>query len=551
MELRTSQSELITNFAKSIRDKSNFDSVKTQGDIYFQNKYKKKNKFDLGNLMMASHDFSNGNLVESVKRLEYILKKEPKFQSAHYLYIQILIKLNFESKINNALRKALKFHPEDSLFLNLFGKNLLFNGNKFKALKFLEKAVEMCPHESTFWLDLGFCYFILNNIKMAELCLSTTKNINPKHKRYFMLRALLLQEKSMFNEALDEYNKAIELYPNDDAVLVDMSIHYLRMGQKDIGYKLYNKLNTAKRVNLYNLIDKNVINHKKNHIEKIQSLDYLNKSHMSSKKTYNILVFLEQGFGDVINFFRYLPYLQKKGHSITTIAPTNSIIPLLKCSINSEKIRFIEKISYKDIKKFDLKTFVLNLPYILDLVDHPPPPISFDFEKLEKNKKRLIKKLEKLRELGEIIGVSWKGNKKHLHDESRSINLNLFSRIFKNNKVTFLVVDKDISIKDKSFLKKFKNVVLCDDLICSWLDTAIIVSRLDQVVTVDTSLAHIAGTLNIPTKIMISKVPDWRWGLKKSTTEWYKSVKLVRQQNSGDWESVINSLAKKLSSKNI
>ncbi len=126
---------------------------------------------------------------------------------------------------------------------------------------------------------------------MAELCLSTTKNINPKHKRYFMLRALLLQEKSMFNEALAEYNKAIELYPNDDAVLVDMSILYLRMGLKDIGYKLYNHVNTAKRINLYNLIDKSVITHKKNHIEKIQSLDYLSKSHISSKKTYNIIVF--------------------------------------------------------------------------------------------------------------------------------------------------------------------------------------------------------------------------------------------------------------------
>ena len=97
--------------------------------------------------------------------------------------------------------------------------------------------------------------------------------------------------------------------------------------------------------------------------------------------------------------------------------------------------------------------------------------------------------------------------------------------------------------------KKFKNVLLCNNLISDWIDTAIIVSRLDEVITVDTSLAHIAGTLNIPTKIMISKVPDWRWGIKENTTEWYKSVKLLRQKNSGDWESIINNLANKLSSK--
>ena len=56
---------------------------------------------------------------------------------------------------------------------------------------------------------------------------------------------------------------------------------------------------------------------------------------------------MEQGFGDVINFFRYLPYLQKMGHSITTIAPKESMIPLLKCSYGSEKIRFLKKLIIK------------------------------------------------------------------------------------------------------------------------------------------------------------------------------------------------------------
>ena len=549
MEQATSQSELISNFVKSIRDKSNFNSVRMQGDIYFENKYQKKNEFDLGNLMMASYDFSNGNLYDSVNRLEYIIKKEPKFNSAHHFYIQVLIKLNLGIKIEEAIQNAIKYHPEDPLFLNLFGKNLLFNGDKHNALKYLEKAVQKNPYECAFWLDLSFCYFSLLNLKMAQLCLSTAEEINPKHKRCLMLKALLLQEESRYDESLDMYRRAIELYPNDKELIIDMAILYLRIGRKFEGYKLYNLVDTSKRINLYNLIDTAKINHNQNHIEKIQSLDDLNKLHISSKKPYKILIFLEQGFGDVINFYRYLPYLQKKGHSITTIAPKNSIIPLLRCTLDSGKIKFLKKIKYEDIKHFDFKTVVLNLPFILDMTDKPPPPISFNFKKLEKNKEKLIHRLKKLKEKGKVIGVSWKGNKKHLHDESRSINLSLFSKIFKNSKITFLVIDKEISNKDQSFLKKFKNVLLCNNLISDWIDTAIIVSRLDEVITVDTSLAHIAGTLNIPTKIMISKVPDWRWGIKENTTEWYKSVKLLRQKNSGDWESIINNLANKLSSK--
>ena len=62
----------------------------------------------------------------------------------------------------------------------------------------------------------------------------------------------------------------------------------------------------------------------------------------------------------------------------------------------------------------------------------------------------------------------------------------------------------------------------------------------------DTSLAHISGTIGTPTKVLISNVPDWRWGLKEKKTEWYQSVELLRQNNEREWESIINNLADKL-----
>ena len=85
--------------------------------------------------------------------------------------------------------------------------------------------------------------------------------------------------------------------------------------------------------------------------------------------------------------------------------------------------------------------------------------------------------MKKLKSNGKVVGVSWKGNKKHFYDESRSINLKLFSKIFKNKKITFLIIDKEVSSKDRNFLKKFSNVLLCDNLIKNWIDTAIIVSN--------------------------------------------------------------------------
>ena len=137
-----------------------------------------------------------------------------------------------------------------------------------------------------------------------------------------MLSALLFQEKSMHKETLEIYKKAMELYPNDNEIMADLAVFYLRIGKKLEGYELYNHIDFSKRINLFNHIDTTKISSDNNPLKAIQNLENLSKFHITSKKSYNILVFMEQGFGDVINFFRYLPYLQKMGHSITTIVST-------------------------------------------------------------------------------------------------------------------------------------------------------------------------------------------------------------------------------------
>ena len=152
---------------------------------------------------------------------------------------------------------------------------LLFKGEKFKALKFLEKSVDKSPHNCSFWLDLAFCYFTLRNLQMAELCLSTAQKINFDHKRCFMLSALLFQEKSMHKETLEIYKRAMELYPNDNEIMTDLAVFYLRIGKKLEGYELYNHIDYSKRINLYNLIDTEKISNDNNPLKAIQNLEDL------------------------------------------------------------------------------------------------------------------------------------------------------------------------------------------------------------------------------------------------------------------------------------
>ena len=204
---------------------------------------------------------------------------------------------------------------------------------------------------------------------------------------------------------------------------------------------------------------------------------------------------------------------------------------------------FSSKLENEELEKFDYKTFTMNIPFLLGNYNNTPPPPKFNLKKLKNDKKELNKKIKRiLASEKKNIGISWKGNKEHIADISRSIDLKIFSKIFKNQSCQFFAVDKNLTKRDKKYLQKFQNVVICDELIDDWADTAVIVLQLDELLTVDTSLAHIGGTLNKPTKILIAKDPDWRWGLKSNKTEWYKSVELIRQSKKDCWQKELDGL---------
>jgi ADP-heptose:LPS heptosyltransferase len=84
------------------------------------------------------------------------------------------------------------------------------------------------------------------------------------------------------------------------------------------------------------------------------------------------------------------------------------------------------------------------------------------------------------------------------------------------------------------------------ELSINWLDTALLMAQLDVLVSVDTGIAHLAGAMGIPTIVLLPFTPDWRWGLSTTTTPWYPSVQLIRQRTPGDWQGVIDDLARAL-----
>ncbi len=534
----------VNDFFSTVKNKKNFSLVKKQGFKYFKNDRK-----DLGNYLIAAEEFSSSYIQDSIKRLKYVIKRDPNFEAAHSLFIKILIKLDLWKGLGKVSRKALKYHPNNQFFLNIFAQHLIKIGEKRKALKYFEKCIELNPKSYDGWLALGNCHYVCRNLNKAKYCLEQSKKIDKfMTDSAIMLECNILQADSKYDEAMVRLNEGLQMFPLSKQLTISLAITNLKLGKKEDGFRFYNLIDSSRRTNLVNLVDyklRNKIENPKQEIaklKKIEDIEELNKNLLSSKKKYNLLILFEQGFGDYLHFYRYLQPLLNLGHSITALGPNKSVLSLLKYSINSKSIKFLSKINNKDLRKFDYKTFIMNVPFLLGNVNDIPPPPLFNIEKIRNDKKALSKKFKKMLDKNKLnIGISWKGNKEHIADISRSINLRNFSKIFGQDNCKFFVVDKNLKKTEKNYLSTFNNVVICEELIKDWADTAIIVIELDQIVTVDTSLAHISGTLCKPTKILVAKDPDWRWGISGKKTEWYDSVEIIRQSKSDCWKKELKS----------
>jgi len=136
------------------------------------------------------------------------------------------------------------------------------------------------------------------------------------------------------------------------------------------------------------------------------------------------------------------------------------------------------------------------------------------------------------------VGLVWSGNPLHGNDRNRSTNLRTMSKIF-DARADFYSLQKDPRPEDKAILAECSDLIDLTGHLGDFVDTAALISCLDLVVTVDTSVAHLAAALDCPTWIMLPFVPDYRWLLRRDDSPWYPGARLFRQDESRDYARVL------------
>jgi len=266
-----------------------------------------------------------------------------------------------------------------------------------------------------------------------------------------------------------------------------------------------------------------------------------------------LLVHAEQGLGDTLIFIRYLAHLPADASKVV-LAVQNPLHRLL--SAQTGFLDGIEMLSLKDEEGFgdtphDLQCPLMSLPLLLGdpVSGHPvsedpatmaaQPYLSVPEPALSEWRRRLGASGQRR------VGFVFRGNPDHVNDINRSMELGLFlSALPPGPDYHFLGLD--LRPAEKKLLSRRGDIRTHHEDISDFCDTAALVSLMDRVVAVDTSVAHLAGALGVDTHILLAHTPDWRWGLEAERTFWYPSVTLHRQTARADWQAVLKAVCKDL-----
>ena len=250
----------------------------------------------------------------------------------------------------------------------------------------------------------------------------------------------------------------------------------------------------------------------------------------------SILVHSEQGYGDTIQFVRYVPTLANQGARV--LIETHK--PLTRLLGKVEGVQQVITRGRGSVAA-DFQVPIMSLPHrfntTLDQIPANVPylPVSadsvIDVDTVAKT----------------TIGIAWAGRSTHKNDANRSLEAALLKPLLDMPDITWVSLQIDDRQNEANLWAKeyIRNI---GDQIQDFADTATAIADMDLVISVDTAVAHLAGALGMPVWVLLPFAPDWRWLLDRDDSPWYPTMKLFRQETPGDWEGVINRVLKALPS---
>ena len=471
---------------------------------------------------LAASQIKQKKFVEAKKNLEVIITNEQQNIEAYLNLGTIALELNEIYCALDYFNNAIKL---DSQYAEaFFGRsNYHFKiGNYEEALNDIDQALCL---KNDYYEAVFNKALILNKLNRYEEALEAYDQailLDPNLAEPWYDKGVVLNDCKRYKEALEHYDQAISLDPNFFDAYWNKALTKLVLGNFEEGWNLYEYRWKRKELEI-----------KPHHpFEELLSI-----ANIKDKK---ILVWHEQGYGDTIQFCRYIPLLIDRGAQITFLVQP-ALIELFNNQFNCFITSNVDKNHHFDYQVPLLtlpklfKTNITNIPTIPKIRANPTKQLMWR-EKLKFSNSKLN------------IGLATSGSPTQKNDHKRSMNIENIEPLLAQG--TFFLFQKNLKKEDIEFLKRRPEIIYVGDQIDDFSDTAAIIENLDLVVSVCTSLIHLAGSLNKKSFLMSVWAPDWRWLQDRADTPWYPSVQIIRQKSKDDWKSVISEVCELLKIEN-
>ncbi|RQS65150.1 tetratricopeptide repeat protein [Burkholderia sp. Bp8963] len=391
-----------------------------------------------------------------------------------------------------------------------------------EALESCDRAIEINEAYALAWFTRGRILQRLHRYDGALASYDRVLAIDVADQLAHYQRGNVLRSMMRHEEALIAYDRVVALDPENIAANFTKAFVYLQMGDFERGWPAYE----------WRWREDQVGAHKRAFAQPL----WLGKEAIDGK---TILLHAEQGLGDTLHFCRYAKFVKALGARVII-----EVQGALK-SVLADVEGVDEVVGYGEpLPPFDVHCPLLSLPLVFqtDLASMPSdvPYLRARPEKVEKWQTRLGERTRAR------VGIAWSGNPNHLDDHNRSILLEHLLPLL-TDEVEWISIQKVVRDEDRPVLEASRIRHFGDEL-GSFADTAALMECLDCIVSVDTSVAHLAGALGKPLWIMLPYLPDWRWLLDRDDSPWYPSARLFRQSRAGEWSDVFDRIGAALRS---
>jgi Flp pilus assembly protein TadD len=430
-----------------------------------------------------------------------------------------LEKLGRPDEAIDAYRRAVELRGDYAEALANLGNTLSRVGQHDEAITRLRRAAELRSRDAGARKSLGTALRRAGKPTEAVTAYRMATEINPRDPDAYNNLGAALQESGKVTEAEQVLRTALSINPNHLDAHWNRGLALLSLGRWQEGWVEYEWRRHLRED----------LGQKRGFPQPAWQGSPLSGMHL--------LVLCEQGLGDTIQFIRYVPMLVERGAKVTVECQAK-LRPLLQC-LQNENVKVIAR--GEPLPTFDMHARLMTLPCIFgstpEDLPNAVPYLSVDEKRIAEFKDQFAS------EFGFKVGLVWQGNTAHKGDRFRSIPLEMFAPLAKIEGVRLVSLQKGYGSEQIEKNKDTMNLLdwsdPTDTTAEALIDTAAVMKNLDLVIAVDTSVAHLAGALGVPTWIAMPLASDWRWLIEREDTPWYPTMRLFRQKKLGGWTEVI------------